>query len=155
MPGFIGKELHAIDEKGRLTIPVRFRRRLFVPYDGARGAGSSQEVVLYVMKADDGSLELYEPDVWSQKELQLQKLSDFNPDERLLATMIYSRLECVELDRSGRIALSREMLAHTGITRDVVIIGANVKMTVWEPERLSRLLQDNADRFSLLAGRYV
>jgi len=154
MPGFIGKELHTIDEKGRLMLPARFRRRL-LPQEEVQGGGGCREPVLYVMKADDGSLELYEPAVWREKECQLQKLSDFNPEERLLATMIYSRLEYVELDRSGRLSLSREMLAHTGITKDAVIMGANLKMIVWEPERLSRILEENAGRFALLAGRYV
>jgi MraZ protein len=111
--------------------------------------------VLYVFKADDGSLELYEPSVWSEKEQQLLKLSDFNPDERLLTTMIYARLDQAELDRSGRIALSREMLDHAGIVKDAVIIGANAKMTVWEPLRLERLLNDNASRFAPLANRYI
>ncbi len=69
--------------------------------------------------------------------------------------MIYARLEQAELDRAGRIALSRDMLDHAGIERDAVIIGANVKMIVWEPGRLDQLLRENAGRFPLLAGRYV
>jgi MraZ protein len=155
MPGFIGREQHTIDDKGRLLIPARFRRKVFIERDEA-GAGSPQrEQVLYVLKAEDGSLELYEPSVWGEKERQLLKLSDFNPEERLLTTMIYARLDQAELDRSGRIALSREMLEHAGIDREAVIIGANVKMIVWDPARLERLLSENSGRFAQLAGRYV
>lgn len=155
MPGFIGRELHSVDDKGRLLIPARFRRKFLQQKDasGAEVSGRLQE--LYVLKADDGSLELYEPSVWSDKERQLLKLSDFNPEERLLTTMIYARLDQAELDRSGRIALSREMLDHAGIGRDAVIIGANVKMIVWEPLRLQRLLDENAGGFARLASRYV
>lgn len=155
MPGFIGREQHSVDEKGRLLIPARFRRKFLHQKDtvGADSPGRFQE--LYVLKADDGSLELYEPSVWNDKERQLLKLSDFNPEERLLTTMIYARLEQVELDRSGRIALSREMLDHAGIGRDAVFIGANVKIIVWEPKRLQRLLDENAGSFSRLASRYV
>ena len=156
MPGFIGREQHSVDEKGRLLIPARFRRR-FLSQEEASGAGASNRAALelYVFKADDGSLELYEPSVWNEKERQLLKLSDFNPDERLLTTMIYARLDQVELDRSGRIALSREMLDHAGIVKDAVIVGANAKMVVWEPLRLERLLSDNAGRFAPLASRYI
>lgn len=153
MPGFIGREQHAVDEKGRLLVPARFRRKIALQQDGAEAGCAVQ--VLYVLKAEDGSLELYEPSVWAEKERELLKLSDFNPEERLLTTMIYARLEQAEMDRSGRIALSREMLDHAGIDRDAVIIGANVKMIVWDPARLDRLLQENAGRFALLAGRYV
>lgn len=155
MPGFIGKERHSIDEKGRLLIPARFRRRLLLQAGERVDASGREESVLYVMKAEDGSLELYEPDIWNEKEKRLLKLSDFNPDERLLTTLIYERLDHAELDRSGRIALSKDSLAHAGITKDVVIIGANIKMIIWEPERLSRLIEENSGRFALLAGRYV
>jgi MraZ protein len=157
MPGFIGREQHTVDEKGRLQIPARFRRRFLAQEAGDSGAGAPGRgaLELYVFKADDGSLELYEPSVWNEKEQQLLKLSDFNPDERLLTTMIYSRLDQTELDRSGRIALSREMLDHARIAKDAVIIGANSKMIVWEPLRLERLLGDNAGRFAPLASRYI
>lgn len=155
VPGFIGREQHSVDEKGRLLIPARFRRRFLLQENDPATGAPSRSPVLYVFKADDGSLELYEPSVWSEKEQQLLKLSDFNPDERLLTTMIYARLDQTELDRSGRIALSREMLDHAGIVKDAVIIGANAKMTVWEPLRLERLLSDNASRFAPLANRYI
>jgi MraZ protein len=155
MPGFIGRELHSVDEKGRLLIPARFRRRFASQTDDSGESPQSRVQVIYVFKADDGSLELYEPSVWNQKEEQLLKLSDFNPDERLLTTLIYARLDQTELDRSGRIALSREMLDHAGITKDAVIIGANAKMVVWEPLRLERLLSDNAGRFAPLASQYI
>ena len=35
-----------------------------------------------------------------------------------------------------------------------MIIGADTKMIIWEPERLVTLLQESASRFSALAGRY-
>lgn len=155
MPGFIGREQHTVDDKGRLLIPARFRRKFLRQKDEAGADKAKREEVLYVFRADDGSLELYEPEVWSEKEQQLLKLSDFNPEERLLTTMIYARLDQLELDRSGRIALSREMLDHAGIERDAVVIGANVKMIVWNPLRLSGLLEEHAGSFARLANRYV
>lgn len=160
MAGFIGKERHALDDKGRLMIPARFRR-----YLSAGGVAVSDrpeedsgtvrhEIYLYLMKAPDGSLELYEPDVWRHIKQALAELSDFNPDERLLKTMIYESLDVVFLDRQGRIALSREFLEHAGIARDVVIVGADSKMVIWEPERLAVLLREHSAEFSALAGRY-
>ena len=157
MAGFIGKERHSIDEKGRLMIPVRFRRKF-----GQEVVSGSDECELhsttlarlYILKAPDRSLELYEPAIWSAMRKTVSGLSDFNPEERLLKTLIYESLETVELDRQGRVALSREFLEHAGITRDVVIIGADTKMIIWDPLRLSALLEESAGRFSLLAGRY-
>jgi MraZ protein len=151
MSGFIGKERHAVDEKGRLMIPVRFRRKLGVEKESAASGNTD---CLYIMKAPDRSLELYEPCIWDEMRKTISSLSDFNPEERLLKTLMYESLETVELDRQGRIALSREFLDHAGITRDVVIIGADTKMIIWDPSRLSAVLQENTERFSVLAGRY-
>ena len=155
MAGFIGKERHAVDEKGRLMIPVRFRRKFGQSASSAIGDCAEFNVEgLYIMKAPDHSLELYEPYVWSDMGKTISSLSDFNPEERLLKTLMYESLETVELDRQGRIALSREFLEHAGITKDVVIIGADTKMIVWEPGRLAEVLQQNEGRFASLAGRY-
>jgi len=154
MAGFIGKELHALDDKGRLMIPVRFRRDLFSGNDQAASGAPAPGIYLYLMKVPDGSLELYEPDVWQRMKQALAGLSDFNPDERLLKTLIYESLDVVAVDRQGRIALSREFLEHAGITKDVVIVGADSKMIIWEPGRLSALLREHAERFSALAGKY-
>ncbi|MEI6756307.1 MAG: division/cell wall cluster transcriptional repressor MraZ [Chlorobium sp.] len=155
MAGFIGKERHAVDEKGRLMIPVRFRRKFGQSVSSAVGDSSECNVEgLYIMKAPDRSLELYEPFIWSDMGKTISSLSDFNPEERLLKTLMYESLETVELDRQGRIALSREFLEHAGITKDVVIIGADTKMIVWEPQRLAEVLQQNEGRFASLAGRY-
>ncbi|MEI8186445.1 MAG: division/cell wall cluster transcriptional repressor MraZ [Chlorobiaceae bacterium] len=155
MAGFIGKERHAVDEKGRLMIPVRFRRRFGKGESvnaGEKTDGFSEE--LYIMKAPDRSLELYEPFIWAETRKTISALSDFNPEERLLKTLMYESLETVELDRQGRIALSKEFLEHAGITKDVVIIGADTKMIIWDPERLLEVLQESAGRFASLAGRY-
>ncbi len=149
MAGFIGKERHAIDEKGRLMIPARFRKRLHESAEGRQTAAT-----LYIMKAVDGSLELYEPEVWEEKEESILALSDFNPDERMLKTMMYESLDSVEMDGQGRIALPRDFMRHASIEKDVVIIGANVKMILWSPEKLSKVLKDNVSRFQVLAGRY-
>ncbi|ANT66010.1 MULTISPECIES: division/cell wall cluster transcriptional repressor MraZ [Prosthecochloris] len=150
MPGFIGKELHAIDDKGRLMIPARFRKRL----SGSESASRKPHNLLYVMKVPDGSLELYESMVWQEKERSLMALSDFNPDEHLLKTLLYERLDCVDIDRQGRIALSREFLDHAAISREVVIVGANIKMILWEPGRLERVVRENSSRVQVLASRY-
>jgi len=155
MAGFIGKEKHAVDEKGRLMIPVRFRRKFGQEASSGIGEAAYENTDgLYIMKAPDRSLELYEPFIWNGIRKALSALSDFNPEERLLKTLMYESLETVEIDRQGRVALSREFLEHAGISKDVVIIGADTKMIIWDPERLAAVLEESAGRFVSLAGRY-
>ncbi|MDP8306225.1 MAG: division/cell wall cluster transcriptional repressor MraZ [Candidatus Chlorobium antarcticum] len=155
MAGFIGKERHSVDDKGRLMIPARFRRKFADAVDPKGGAMEHGRFgALYVMKTSDGSLELYEPSVWEGMGKSISALSDFNPEERLLKTLMYECLEMVELDRQGRVPLSREFLDHAGISGEVVILGADTKMIVWEPERLRGIVERSSGRFTTLAGRY-
>jgi MraZ protein len=155
MAGFIGKERHAVDEKGRLMIPARFRRKFSSSIvEGAGEADSVNFEGLYIMKAPDHSLELYEPFIWADMRKTISALSDFNPEERLLKILMYESLDTVELDRQGRVALSKELLEHAGIKKDVVIIGADTKMIIWDPERLMTVLQESTARFPSLANRY-
>ncbi|NTW48339.1 MAG: division/cell wall cluster transcriptional repressor MraZ [Chlorobiales bacterium] len=142
MPGFIGKEIHSIDEKGRLMIPVKFRRKL-----------DADVVELVLMKLPEGCLELYEPKAWEEKEKALNDFSNFNPKDRMLVTFIYESLEQVDLDKQGRIALPKEFLEHAKISKDVVIIGANKKMIIWEPERLRETLNQKAPDYETLTQR--
>ncbi len=149
MAGFIGKERHSIDDKGRLMIPARFRKLLEKDPENAQRSTS-----FYAMKAVDGSLELYEPHVWAEKEKSLSALSDFNPDERMLKTLMYESLDSVEMDRQGRIALPRDFMQHASIEKEVIIIGANKKMILWAPDTLEAMLSENRPRFGDLAGDY-
>lgn len=144
MPGFIGKEIHSIDEKGRLMIPVKFRRKIELTED---------DKDMIMMKMPEGSLELYEPAAWEEKEKSLNQFSDFNPKERMLVTFIYESLEKVELDKQGRIAIPKEFLEHAKISKEVVIIGANKKMIIWEPERLRETLNQKAPDYETLTQR--
>lgn len=142
MPGFIGKEIHSIDEKGRLMIPVKFRRKL-----------DADVAELVLMKHPEGCLELYEPKEWEEKEKALNDFSDFNPKDRMLVTFIYESLEQVDLDKQGRIAVPKEFLEHAKISKEVVIIGANKKMIIWEPERLRETLNQKAPDYETLTQR--
>lgn len=45
-------------------------------------------------------------------------------------------------------------MEHAAITKDVIIIGANVKMMLWSPEKLSKVLKESGSKFQVLAGRY-
>ena len=155
MAGFIGKEQHTIDEKGRLMLPARFRRCFGKAVSEGSGHREAQRMdVLYIRKAPDRSLELYEPSVWNGMRTTISAISDFNPEERLLKTLMYESLDTVELDRQGRVPLSRELQEHAGIIKDVVIIGADTKLIIWAPQRLQALLEESRERFASLAGRY-
>ena len=114
---FNGKQIHSIDAKGRVIVPVKFREKL----------GEQFVVALGV----DRCLNLYPMDEW---EKLLEKLDQNLPgteDGRRLLTFLSANSEFVEMDKQGRVILPQELREEVGITKDVVSVGALDKIKLF------------------------
>jgi MraZ protein len=146
MAGFIGKELHSLDDKGRLMIPVKFRKKLDNQEAGA---------VLTLMKTMSDSIEMYEATAWKELQKKLTQLSDFNPDEKKLKTFINANLDEAELDKQGRVPIPKEFLEACAITKEVVIIGEGNKLSLWNPEKLKQALNIAPTEYETLTQKIL
>jgi len=138
MAKFSGKEQHAIDSKGRLMIPIKFRRIL-------------SATSLYMVKMPEGHLDLYEPDDWKTREQKLEALSDDDPQQRAMKTLVYASLDRLTLDRQGRIVIPKPFLEHAGISKEIIVLGAGNKIMLWQPERLKELLVQQKEEHKRLS----
>ncbi|KER10977.1 MAG: hypothetical protein HY22_01005 [[Candidatus Thermochlorobacteriaceae] bacterium GBChlB] len=146
MAGFIGKELHSLDDKGRLMIPVKFRKKLENQDAGA---------VFILMKTMSDSIEMYEESAWKELQRKLAQLSDFNPEEKKLKTFINANLDEAELDKQGRVALPKEFLEACEITKQVIIIGEGNKLSLWNPEKLKQALNIAPTEYETLTQKIL
>ncbi len=97
---FLGRFYHSFDDKGRLTIPVRFRDQL-VP-DGA-----------YVMQGFDKNLMVLPSHTFDLLSHRVNKMSLTDPNARLLRQLLFSTADRVDVDKVGRILIPqflREMV---------------------------------------------
>jgi len=139
MPGFIGQGSYSLDDKARLMIPAKFRKKFYPETES-----------LIISKAPGGILELYEPQQWQETESTLEKLSDFNPDERFMKTFIYGNLDEVDVDKNGRITLTKDFLEYAEIKKELIVVGARKKLQLWSPERFNEL-QNRYKEFETIA----
>jgi MraZ protein len=136
---FLGRYEHSMDEKGRLTIPVRFREPL--------SAGA------YLTLGFDKNLMVLTPDVFQSISQRVKQTSLTDNEARLLKRLLYSNAEFVEIDRNGRILIPHWLRQGVGIETNVIIAGAGDFFEIWSPELWSQQdakLQDsdaNARRF--------
>lgn len=137
---FIGQYQHSLDEKGRLTIPARFRELL------NKGA--------YITQGFDMNLMVMTPEAFEQVLAKITSISLTDPTARLLRRLILSNAFQVEVDKAGRILvppLSRQFLKLDG---EAMVIGQGEYFEIWLPsewEQQMKNLQDaeaNAHRFS-------
>jgi MraZ protein len=117
---FSGEFEHTIDDKGRLTIPARFRDEL------TEG--------MFVTRGLDGCLFVYPPDSWEVLADKVATLPLTQRDARYFSRLIFSGSEC-KLDKQGRILLPSSLRQHAGIGNEVVIIGVNSRLEIWSRER--------------------
>lgn len=140
---FLGQFAHNIDEKGRLTVPARFRELLT-----AEGA--------FVMQGFDKNLLVLTTSAFEAISQRINTLSITDPTARLMRRLIFSTANRVEFDKAGRFLLPLFLRQAAGLENDVMIIGAGEYFEIWSVEQwaaqelLLHDAQNNAQRFSAL-----
>ncbi len=140
---FLGQFYHSFDEKGRLTIPVRFRD-LLLP-EGA-----------YVMQGFDHNLMVLPSPTFEMLSHRVNKISMTNPTARLLRRLIFSTADRVDVDKVGRILIPQFLRQVVGNGNQLVVVGAGDYFEIWAPaewETQNTKLNDsesNEHRFAAL-----
>jgi MraZ protein len=140
---FVGQFHHTIDDKGRLTIPARFRDML--QSDGA-----------YVMLGMDHNLLLLTSSQFESIAQKLLAMNSADASTRDLRRLVFGTAERVEIDKAGRILISQNLRSMASIQGDVVMAGTGLWIELWSPslwETRMALLEDadaNERRFSAL-----
>ncbi len=140
---FRGQFRHALDEKGRLSIPRRFRDFLRERY-GASG--------LIVTRLPE-CLVAYPWEEWRRLEERLMKLPQDLPEVRLYLRFFLGAAEECFLDRQGRILLPAHLREAAGIKKEVVLLGLLDRFEIWDPERLQGQLASAEANFDELSRK--
>lgn len=118
---FRGLSSLAVDGKGRLAVPTKYRE-LLVERCGGR---------LVVTADPSGCLLLYPFPEWEPIERKLTALSSFNPVSRTLQRILVGSASDVELDSAGRILLPPMLRKHAGLEKEVMLVGQGNKFEIW------------------------
>ncbi len=141
---FFGQFYHNLDDKGRLTVPSRFRE--FLNPGGA-----------FVMQGFEKNLMVFPAPTFQVISRRVQAMNMTDPKARLLRRLVYSNTDRVEMDKAGRFLLPQFLRQYANLQTGVVVVGSGDYFEIWSPEdwaAQSELLQDvqaNADRFSALS----
>jgi len=119
-----GEAEYALDEKGRVVIPPKFR------------AAMGERVI--VTRWIDPCLAVFSPVEWQRVEekLRAQPLKNRN-----FVRLVLSAAEDCDLDRQGRIYLPPHLRAYAGIARGVTIIGMGSRLEIWSTPQWRTVLK--------------
>jgi len=108
-----------LDQKGRITVPARWREQLMATVGGR----------LVITKNADGGLALYPPPVWEQLErVVLELTADDDPWRRILS----GNSEEVEIDSAARVLIPPDLRRWAGLEREVKFMGLGTYFELWD-----------------------
>jgi len=120
---FLGQYEYTLDDKGRLTIPVRFREEL------------GDEVI--VTRSLDRCLVIYPLEVWEALSQKITELSITDPQGRALRRLFFADAVKAMPDRQGRVIVPDRLRLYAGLElgATVIVVGLDRYIEVWEPQR--------------------
>jgi MraZ protein len=133
---FTGEFRHAIDGKGRLAVPARFRADLA---DGA-----------HVSRWIDGCLAIFPKEAWERLAERVNSLPYSDAGARAFSRFLFSGAYDVELDGQGRVVLPQMLREFAGLQSEAAVVGARDRIELWEPVRWSTYSAEmnSADSFA-------
>lgn len=142
MTAFLGVYECTADAKGRLMLPVAFKKQVQSVADKG-----------FVLKRSvfQKCLELYSMDEWDKVMAGINQLNRFNKKNMDFIRMFNAGVKQVELDSNGRLLLTKDLMEFAGISKDVVLASAVNMIEIWDKQKYEDSVNDASVDFGALA----
>lgn len=117
---FIGECSHALDAKGRLIVPSKFRE------------GLSNRFI--ITKSLDKCISIYTMEEWNIFSDKLMALPSLDSGARRVQRFFIGAACDCEPDNQNRIMIPANLREYAGITKEVVSVGLKNKIEIWSKE---------------------
>jgi MraZ protein len=124
---FRGSFEHTLDEKGRVSIPSKFREILL-------GMQDDRLIVTKFILNSFRCLDAYPYAEWERFEQEMSKKPRFEPDFLKIETFYLSNAHECTVDKQGRILLPPLLREYAGIKKDIMFTAALEKFRIWDKE---------------------
>jgi len=130
------------DAKGRVMLPVAFKKQLTIVLDAG-----------FVMKRSifSKSLELYPMATWNEMVKEVNKLNKFVKKNVEFIRMFNYGVVPVELDSTGRLLIPKDLGSFAGISKNVVMAAAGDRIEIWDAKAYEKFINDSTSDFEKLA----
>lgn len=115
---FIGEYQHNVDQKGRMAVPVKFRKQF--------GNGA------VITRGLDTCLFVFDKDEWEKLAQKLSALPLTQSNSRAFARLMFAGAHDVELDAQGRILVPDHLREYAGLAKKVVVAGVFNRLEIWD-----------------------
>ncbi len=142
MNTIIGTYECKVDAKGRLMLPVSFKKQLVSVVNNG-----------FVLKRAvfQPCLELYPMNQWELLMQKINKLNRFKKKNNDFIRRFTAGVKSVELDSSGRLLISKDLVGFAGISKEIVLTSAVNIIEIWDKDNYEKAINDAAGDFAELA----
>lgn len=136
MQSLVGTYHCKLDAKGRLALPSAFKKQL---HNSANQA--------YVIKRSlfQSCLEIYPEPEWELVMERLNGLNRFVKKNNDFIRKFSAGVKKVELDGSGRLQISKDLMGFADLEKEVVVSAAINILEVWDEKSYERAVSDDGD----------
>lgn len=142
---FYGEYEHALDRKGRLIIPAKFREVAQAHYVEK----------FFVTRGLDKCLFLFTEEEWKSQEAKFKSLSFTKPQARKFNRLYFSGAGELTVDKQGRVLIPKYLKDFAGIKHDVMIIGVSNRIEIWAKEKWKEFYETSKDSFEEIADNLI
>ncbi|MDG5490172.1 division/cell wall cluster transcriptional repressor MraZ [Psychroserpens sp. SPM9] len=142
MNPLIGTYECKVDAKGRLMLPAALKKQLLPMLQNG-----------FVLKRAvfQTCLELYPMSEWELLMQKVNKLNRFKKKNNDFIRRFTAGLKQVEVDAAGRLLIPKDLVAFSGITKDIVVASAINIIEIWDKDKYEQAIDDATGDFADLA----
>ena len=138
-----GAHAIALDSKGRLAVPTKYR-------DWLRDESEGQLVC--TIDIAHPCLLLYPLPEWEIIEQKLSRLSSMNPQERRVQRLLLGHASECQMDSAGRLLIAPVLRQHAGLTKEVMLVGQFNKFELWDETTWYQQVKEDIDAEQSASG---
>jgi MraZ protein len=117
-----GEYSATLDDKGRISIPSRFREGI-------------PENMLILSKGIEHCIWAHTPQVWEQVSARFQNMPLSIRKTSMVEHRFVFATQDVEIDKAGRIAVPQKLRDFAGLTKDCIVASNGIRIEIWDAER--------------------
>jgi MraZ protein len=134
---FLGRFENRLDEKGRLSMPAKFRARLAEGFVVTRGF--------------EPCLTIFPMTEWQTLAENLARFPVTDQKARSLRRVLFAQAADTELDKQGRVLIPEYLREAAGLQGDVIVAGMDGYIELWDTARWREMERANEENASDIA----
>ncbi|MGB1039473.1 MAG: division/cell wall cluster transcriptional repressor MraZ [Flavobacteriales bacterium] len=138
---YLGEYICKLDAKGRLAVPSGLKKQL--DNEGREG--------FVLNRGFEGCLGLYPLKDWQVVADKLNSLNLFTIKNRAFVRKFQNGAVNLAMDGNGRILIPKDLQAHAGISKEVVLFAYADRIEIWDKAKYDEVMNEEMGDFATLA----